>query len=177
MRVVNDFESPAWKLWWREGDVVSMTKTVFGWCYQDKKSYAEENTFKQLTMTLHRYTIQLKYCLSPFYCYWNHLPSSQRRIEKPRYSFGLMIGIWASLGLDFAIFPIFYPILGLFMGEFCHFVTFCPSRSGVDKMIQYVPATNQGKKLVWLNLSTWAYYLYLQALCQLMQNDYNFKPV
>ena len=41
----------------------------------------------------------------------------------PQIYLGLMIGIWASLGCDFASFSIFYPTLGLFMGKFCHFAT------------------------------------------------------
>ena len=38
----------------------------------------------------------------------------------PQIYLGLIIGIWASLELDFTIFSIFDPILGLFVGCLCH---------------------------------------------------------
>ena len=50
----------------------------------------------------------------------------QGRIEHPRPQIylGLVVGIWACLGLDFATFSIFYSILSLFMGKICLFWTF-----------------------------------------------------
>ena len=55
----------------------------------------------------------------------------QGRIEHPRTP--LITGIWASLGLGFAIFSIFDPILGLFMVNFCYFATFVLPSLGLKK--------------------------------------------
>ena len=49
---------------------------------------------------------------------------------------GLMIGIWDSLGLDFATFLIFYFVSSLIMGKYC---LFSQPMSGVEKMRQYAP--------------------------------------
>ena len=58
----------------------------------------------------------------------------QERIEQPRLS-GL--DDW-SVGLDFAMFSIFYPILSLIKGKFCFFVLFTIQVCGW-KMMQYTP--------------------------------------
>ena len=74
-----------------------------------------------------------------------------------------MIGIWASLGLNFAICSTFYPILGLFHGQILPFCYIGPSKSGVDEMIQYAPdwflkkivalvAPHLANTFYWLNL-------------------------
>ena len=52
----------------------------------------------------------------------------------PQMYLVLMIGIWACLGLDFASYSIFYPILGFFMGKFCHFGTFVNPNLGLTKL-------------------------------------------
>ena len=52
--------------------------------------------------------------------------SEQRRTEHPRPPdyLGLIVGMWACLGLDFASVLIFYIILSLLMGNLGLFVTF-----------------------------------------------------
>ena len=58
------------------------------------------------------------------------------RIEHPRIldCLGVMIGIWASLVLNFATSSILCFISSLFIGKLCHFVTFCNLNKGVDKV-------------------------------------------
>ena len=51
----------------------------------------------------------------------------------PQIYLGFMVEIWACLGLDFAIFPIFYFFLSLFMCEHCLIVTLCNSSLGSTK--------------------------------------------
>ena len=52
---------------------------------------------------------------------------------------GLVVEIWASLGLDLASFSVFYSILSLFIDKIWLFLDFSQSKSWVDKMIQYAP--------------------------------------
>ena len=51
----------------------------------------------------------------------------------PQIHVGLMAGIWASLGLDFGTFTIFYFLLSLFIGNLCFFVTLCNPFLGLTK--------------------------------------------
>ena len=51
----------------------------------------------------------------------------------PQINLGLMVGIWASLGLDFAIYLTFCFILSLSMGIRL-FLTFCSSSLGLTKL-------------------------------------------
>ena len=65
-------------------------------------------------------------------------------IEHPRFPdyLGLMIGTWVSLWLDFATIAIFDPIKPVY-GQILPFYSFLQSKSGADKMIQYVPGIPQ----------------------------------
>ena len=73
---------------------------------------------------------------SNIYLYINKIIFGSRgglNTPDPQIYLGLVVGIWASLELDFSIFSIFYPILGLFIGKFLKFVTFFRSSLGLTK--------------------------------------------
>ena len=59
----------------------------------------------------------------------------QGRIEHPRPPDISGVDDWnlGSLGLDFANFSLFYPILGLLIGKFCNFSTFVHPSLGLTK--------------------------------------------
>ena len=64
------------------------------------------------------------------YWRWIWIPRS------PDY-LGLMIGIWASLGLDFTTISILYPIFSLIKRKYCSLSIFHNQSLGLTKMIQY----------------------------------------
>ena len=51
----------------------------------------------------------------------------------PQIYLGLVVGIWACLGLDLATFSVFYSILSLLMGKICLFWTFDDPNLGLTK--------------------------------------------
>ena len=59
---------------------------------------------------------------------------------EPQINLGLLVRIWASLGLDSSTFSIGYSIFSLFIGKLWFFGQ---SKSGVEEMIQYAPGCHQ----------------------------------
>ena len=69
-----------------------------------------------------------------------YLPPKQGctgHLRSPDY-LELMIEIFASLGMDFALFQIFYPISGHIMDKYCLFVIFHYPSLGLSKDTQLV---------------------------------------
>ena len=58
---------------------------------------------------------------------------------EPQIYLGLMVRIWAGLGLHSSTVSVFYFILSLYMGKICLFYDLLQSKSGVEKFIQYAP--------------------------------------
>ena len=80
------------------------------------------------------------------------------RIEHPRILdyLGVMIGIWASLELNFATLAIFYPILSFIMDKYGFFVFFHNPRLRSWKLIQYTPAADTSTLWIQIQHIMWA---------------------
>ena len=61
---------------------------------------------------------------------------------------GLMVGIWASLGLDFVYLSISYFVFSLFVSNICHFLAFSNQSQGLKKRfnmpLHIIPFPDEG---------------------------------
>ena len=55
---------------------------------------------------------------------------------------GLVVPIWASMGLDFATISTFYYSLSIFMGKLCSFVAFYYQSLGLTKLFNMLLVQN-----------------------------------